>query len=290
VRRAYSPAPMSGDAVFLLDGDWIVPTPLAQGPWSPEAQHGGAVAGLLTRAVESCDTPVPMRVARISIDMLGEVPLRALRATARVVRTGKRIQLVDAALVEGDREVARATALLVRTEVVAGLERWVSEPVPLGVLPEGHAPLEFGKGWPAPGYVRAMDFVWPGGAPVPGEVGVIWSRLRVPFVAGEEPSPLVRLTAGADFASGAGSALDFERFVSINPDLTVHIDREPAGEWVGVAGRTEFGADGIGQSSADVYDLRGRVGRALASLYVAPRSASRARGDPRSARRRGTRD
>lgn len=273
---AYSPVPMSGEAVFHIDGDWVVPTPLAEGPWNPEAQHGGAVAGLLTRAVESCDTPVPMRIARLTVDMLREVPLRALRVHARVVRTGKRIQLVDAALAEGEREVARATALLVRTEVVAGLERWVSERKPLGVSPEDRAPLEFQENWPAPGYVRAMDFIWPGGAPALGEVGVIWSRLRVPFVAGEEPSPLVRLAAGADFASGAGSALDFSRFVSINPDLTLHIEREPADEWVGVAGRTDLAADGIGQSTADLYDLQGRVGRAQASLYVAPRAAPRA--------------
>ncbi len=158
---------MSGEAVFLLDGDWIVPTPFAQGPWSPEAQHGGAVAGLLTRAVESCDTPVPMRVARISIDMLREIPMCPLRANVRVVRTGKRIQLVDAVLSEGARDVARATALFVRTQPVAGLERWLSEPEPLGVTPEGHAPLEFRESWPAPGYVRAMDFVWPGGPRLP---------------------------------------------------------------------------------------------------------------------------
>jgi len=266
---------MSGEAVFFLEGDWIVPTSFAEGPWNPEAQHGGAVAGLLTRMVESCDTPVPMRVARISIDMLREVPMRPLQANVRVVRTGKRIQLVDAALSEGEREVARATALFVRTERVEGLDRWLREPEPLGVLPEGHAPLEFRESWPVPGYVRAMDFVWPGGAPSPGEVGVIWSRLRVPFVAGEKMSPLVRLAAAADFASGAGSALDFQRFVSINPDLTLHIEREPAGEWVGVAGRTDFCADGTGQSIGDLYDLRGRVGRAQASLYVAPRAVPR---------------
>ncbi|MEE2679418.1 MAG: thioesterase family protein [Myxococcota bacterium] len=265
---------MSDAAVFLRDGDRIVPTELSQGPWNPQAQHGGAVAGLLMHLVEACEAPVPMRVARLSVDMLREVPLRPLGTRTRVVRTGKRIQLVDAVLHDGDAEVARATARQVRTERVAGLERWVSAPVPLGVPPEGHPPPEFRKGWRLPGYVRAMDFVRPGGPPSLGEVGVIWSRLRVPFLAGEETSPLVRLAAAADFASGAGSPLDFERFVSINPDLTIHVEREPRGEWVGVAGQTELAVDGTGQSIGDLYDLEGRTGRAQASLYVAPRPPS----------------
>ena len=39
-------------ALFVPDGDDLVPTDLARGPWSPESLHGGPVAALVTRATE----------------------------------------------------------------------------------------------------------------------------------------------------------------------------------------------------------------------------------------------
>jgi hypothetical protein len=40
------------DAIFLRDGERFVPTDLARGPWTPQAQHGGAPAALLAYAIE----------------------------------------------------------------------------------------------------------------------------------------------------------------------------------------------------------------------------------------------
>lgn len=44
-------------ALYVPDGDQLVPTELTGGPWSPDAQHGGAVASLLARAVEAVPEP-----------------------------------------------------------------------------------------------------------------------------------------------------------------------------------------------------------------------------------------
>ena len=44
------------DAIFVRDGEWLVPTAFSGGPWNAGAQHGGAVAGLLARSVESCSS------------------------------------------------------------------------------------------------------------------------------------------------------------------------------------------------------------------------------------------
>ena len=38
---------MGDYAIFYLDGDTVVPTINAQGPWDSGVQHGGAVAGVL---------------------------------------------------------------------------------------------------------------------------------------------------------------------------------------------------------------------------------------------------
>jgi len=39
------------DAIFARDGALFVPSELARGPWSPQAQHGGAPAALLAHVV-----------------------------------------------------------------------------------------------------------------------------------------------------------------------------------------------------------------------------------------------
>ena len=49
-----------------------------------------------------------------------------------------------------------------------------------------------------------------------------WFRLRVPIVAGEENSPLMRVAAAADFGNGVSSVVDWNSgWMFINPDLTI---------------------------------------------------------------------
>ena len=104
------------NSVYTRDGDWLVPTSIAQGPWNPEHQNGGAVSGILARAVERVEAPCPMRIARLSIDLMRPVPMKALSPKVRVVRAGRRIQVVDAWLEYEGKAVARASALRVRTD------------------------------------------------------------------------------------------------------------------------------------------------------------------------------
>ena len=102
------------DALFIPDGDRFVPTDLSKGPWDPGAQHGGAPAALLTRAVEAVETPVPMAVARLTVELLRPVPLRPLTVTTTLLRPGRKVQLTEATLLDGDVAVARLTALRLR--------------------------------------------------------------------------------------------------------------------------------------------------------------------------------
>jgi hypothetical protein len=43
------------DALFELEGDLILPTTAAVGPWRPDSLHGGAVCALLVRSLERDD-------------------------------------------------------------------------------------------------------------------------------------------------------------------------------------------------------------------------------------------
>ena len=118
-----------------------------------------------------------------------------------------------------------------------------------------------------PGFVRAVEVQ----ADFPeacGEPASLWARLLCPFHEGEETSPVVRLATLADFASGTGNAMDYSKYTSINPDLTIHILRNPVSDWLGLRGVTLRSSDGIGQSTATAYDLEGPVAQIQASLLL----------------------
>jgi hypothetical protein len=96
-----------------------------------------------------------------------------------------------------------------------------------------------------------------------------WIRLRVPVVAGEPPSPLMRVAAAADFGNGVSWLVSpGDGWLSINPDLTIHLHREPAGEWVCLEAVTALGATGVGMAESRLWDEHGPIGRAVQSLLV----------------------
>lgn len=261
------------EAIFQRDGDLWTPSEYAQGPWNPEHVHGGPVCGMLGHAVEACESPVPMRVARLTVEMTRAVPMTPLVVRAEVTRSGWRIQQVDARIEADGVAVARATALRMRVgkahpEAVIDL----SEPVPARTPnPADYHKLSDEKGMLFfPGFIKALEFLR-SVPPQPGAAGVSWARMKVPFVAGEETTPFVRLALLCDFASGTGNALDFRHFTSINPDLSLHVRRLPRGEWIGIQARSHLEPDGIGQSHATLFDDEGAVARALVSLLVEPR-------------------
>ena len=67
-------------------------------PWSMTTQHGGPINALLMYGVESAALGTPKRVARLSVDILRPVPREPLRLTTRILREGRRLAVVDAAL------------------------------------------------------------------------------------------------------------------------------------------------------------------------------------------------
>ena len=267
------------DALFRREGDLLVPTELTGGPWNPEHQHGGAVCAALAWAVEQEPAPVPMRTVRIAFDLMHPAPLQPLRPQVTVVRAGRRVQLLDVALLEGERAVARASALRVRIDTTLGLDattRGANAPA-LTIGPEDIAPMKAPRRFVAsenifiPGYIRAVDLRRQQFDATNGEPNVCWSRLRCRVVEGQAPSPFVRLASQADFVSGMANGLDFTRWVSINPDVTLQVEREPRGEWIGMEAVTTIADDGVGHSRGSLYDRQGRIGHASSALYVAPR-------------------
>ena len=92
-----------------------------------------------------------------------------------------------------------------------------------------------------------------------------WFRMTSPLVAGEEPSPTVRVASVADMTISAASRLG-AHWVSINPEVSLQLEREPHGEWMCVSSVVRFGDDGVGMSEGVIHDRTGRIGRTAKSL------------------------
>jgi hypothetical protein len=210
-------------------------------------------------------------VLRITYEFLRPVPLLPLELRTRVVRPGKRVQLVEASLWSEEQEVARAVALRIRSDAVAVPAAEPDPPAHGG--PEGGAPISmpaFERG-PTMFARDGMEVRFAQGAFADVGPAFAWFRLRVPLVAGEEASPLQRVAAAGDFGNGIATAVSWATHVFINPDLTLYVERLPQGEWVGLDARTRVGTEGTGISDSVLYDERGRIGRAQQALFVAER-------------------
>ena len=265
---------MSEACLFEPSGDHFVATDHARGPWDPRHCHGGPVAALLARAAEHVDGDgSPWQVARLTIELTRPVPVgKPLTLTCHIERPGKRVSLVAAMLRDCDVEVARLTALRIRRQAVLlpdGANLADDPPMP---------PPESGQhersSWAAEQVAFHKDACehrfLAGSWSAPGPVAV-WIRLLVPVVPGETPSGVQRVVAAADFGNGVSGALPYQRFLYINPDLTVHLLRPPAGEWIGLHAASHYGDEGAGLAESALYDRNGRLGRSLQSLFVAAR-------------------
>lgn len=262
---------MANEAIFRCEGERVIAGELARGPWDPTAQHGGAPAALIVRAFEQLPGGEDLVPARITYELLRPVPLGELRISASVTRPGKRVQVLEASLFTPDgTEVVRARALRLKpAEVEAGTDD--DPPPPPGPDQGRKLEFDFNRAGVTMFARDAMELRFVAGsfnAPGPATA---WFRLRVPLVEGEAPSSLQRLAAAADFPNGIASILPWERYLFINPDLTVYVERPPVGEWICLQATTRVRAGGVGFAEAVLYDERGRVGRSCQSLLVTER-------------------
>jgi hypothetical protein len=256
------------ESFYEADGDLFLSTELTRGPWDPGAQHAGPPAALLGREVERLEDAAEFQVARITFEILRAVPIAPLRAAARILRPGRRVQLVEASLSDTEGEVMRATAWRLRTAPVDLPELPRVAPPP---GPEEAEHRDFLPTGQEVGYHSAMEYRFVEGAFRELGPATAWLRMRQPLVAGEPPSPLQRVLAAADTGNGISVTLDWSRYLFINVDLSVHLERMPVGEWVCLDAVTLPEANGVGVADTLLFDERGRIGRALQTLLIAER-------------------
>lgn len=269
-------------SVFVADGDLFVPTALAHGPWAEGTLHGGPTGALLAHLCERIDggQPTPLRVARVTVDLLRPVPSTPLRAEVALARPGRKVDWVDASLFAGEVEVARASALRVRAlpvDLPPGVDPWgrgAAGDQPFEGGPEDGAGFEFSGFDALPGFHDSgLELRFVRSNPLESGPGQLWTRLRYPLVEGVPTSPLMRVMACADMGNAASALVPQDTHSYINPDLIVSLWRQPQGEWVGLDAVTRVDpAAGAGLAEVALHDQVGPIGRASQTVLIDQRA------------------
>lgn len=257
-------------AFYEPDGAGFSATELTRGPWDPGAQHAGPPAALLGRALELLPEAEHFQFSRLTFEILRSVPIAPVAVEARIVRPGRRVQMVEAELQVDGEVLMMVRGWRLRIAPVDLPAEAVAIP-PGPALPSEPGPANFFPTAESVGYHTAMEIRFVSGAFTELGPAAAWLRMRHPLVEGEEPSQLQRLLIAADVGNGISGAVDFRRFVFVNVDLTVQIERLPEGEWVCVDAVTLPRPSGNATAESVLSDERGRVGRAMQSLLVAER-------------------
>ncbi|WP_257422496.1 thioesterase family protein [Nocardioides carbamazepini] len=243
------------------------PLPLAQSLWRDDQMHGVAVSGLLARALEQAMADAGrtgLVPARYHVDLFRPARMITTTASARVVREGPRLVLLDAVVEQEGEVVARAGATFLATSANAPGEIWSAPgerpvPPPDGLLPargEHHVPMfASAAGWSD----NFADHQNPGRHQT-------W-QTAIPIVYGEECSPFQAVASIADATSmvtnWGGHGVEH-----INTDIDLALCRLPDSCRLGLRATDHVAADGIAVGTAEVFDSSGTLGTATVTSLV----------------------
>jgi hypothetical protein len=264
--------------LFGRDGDVFVPGVITTGPWSDTAMHGGPPTALVGRVVDAWENDDrAWFLGRLTMELIRPVPIAPLRVLIEPRRFGRKLQVLDAALVTADgTEVALARAVRTRWADTGIDEADLVQPGPRPVPPPDECnPVADGRieeHEPYHRFIDALEMRAVLGEPF-DEFGpaVVWMKPLVATFEGESIAPLDRLLQCADFGNGISSVLDFERYSFVNADLTVAVHRWPEGDWILLDATTHARRHGHGHAIGLLSDRDGLVALANQTLVIGPR-------------------
>ena len=266
-------------SLFAVEGDRYLPSEHTRGPWDPGALHGGAAAALLTRCFEDNVESAGLTFGRLGFEFLRPIPMAPLEVATELVRPGRRVQELQATLTSEGELIGRGGALLVRA-VEDGIPQAARDLPPMAPPESGRvaSPEDAADAGPESGLAAGstgfgstgMEIRWLDRPWVPGPARV-WMRPRMDLLPGEPMSPVALAAAAADFGNGVGAELSFDRFLFINADLTLHLERVPEGDWIGLDARTLISVGGPALAESVLHTEAGPIGRAFQTLVVQPR-------------------
>ncbi len=245
----------SGATTFVATGH-------TSGAWSTTEQHVSPLCGLMVHVLEHDLPRSDLVVARVSIDILGVVPVDEVEVTARVVRAGRTIELAEVEASYAGRAVVRARVWRLAAADTADVAGHDVTPMP---SPGQAEPWPMGTVWPG-GYIGSIEVRRLPGAGL-GRARA-WVTSPLALVADEVVSDLGAWSALLDTANGVAVRAAPAQWAYPNVDLTVHLHRRPRGRWVGLDTAVTWGAEGVGLTSTVLHDEHGPVGSAAQVLTL----------------------
>lgn len=240
-------------ALYVREGERFVPTGLGVSTWNPKAQGGAPVAALVGHLLSAIPSDIPMLPVRLTIDILGVVPMTALEPRIRATREGKRIQVWEIELVAAGRSVVRASMLRARIEGEG------QDIVPLShPFPEHAEPLR-----------RTMaETIFLDGDPETLGHNALWMRVIRPIVAGEPLVPLACVALAGDWGTTVSPPAALDEWTFANLDISLHLSRLPRSDWMLLDGASEVAGNGTGVAHIRMGDRLGMFGSAHQSVYL----------------------
>jgi len=247
-----------------IDAERFVATRATASPWDERLQHGGPPTALIAHVISAAHPREDVRIARIASEFLGPIPVGEMRVRTRVVRPGRRIELLEGSLEYNDREVVSARVWRIATQPEGSIPPGATPPEPVPAIPaETPVPQWVTRS----GYGEAIDWRYVHGGGVPGPAAV-WARPRVPLVAGELFVPFEAAVLVADSANGTSGELPMNDWLFVPPSLSLAFERYPRGEWVLLDARTTLSSDGLGVTTLRLADPDGWIAAGTQALLV----------------------
>lgn len=236
------------------------------GAWDPDEQHVAPALGLLVHVVEldrDGRRDDGLVLTRLTFDILGTIPVDVVETVVRVVRPGRTIELVEAALTHNGRAAVVLRAWLMQPRDTTHLHA--------AALPRISPPADM-PAWDA-------STVWPGGFVASADVrrdqaepgrASFWARTPLPLIEGEPVSRLAGAAGLFDIANGMTVRVDPQDIAFPNVDLTAHLFMPPRGEWIGFDTTVCFGPVGVGVTNSVLHDIHGPIGTMSQILTLRP--------------------
>lgn len=261
--------------IFQQEGEQIVPTGLATGPWYPGTQHGSAMMLMAALAAEQLPSEEPRQVTRLTVDMMSAAPLAPIELKTDIRKGGRNLEALDISIVSDEREYVRASALRFRLADVPVPQRLKCD----GNTPSLPKPLHksfFEQIEHKEGFHQAIEIR----IDLKAQPMVMWFRLKQPVLQGRPVTPLQRVALASDWTYSVpsfshriltGEPFDATPFYGINPDTTINLHRQAEGEWVGIQTHASYSDLGAGTVMGQIFDEKGAVGFSTQSILVRKR-------------------
>lgn len=248
---------------YRLEGGLYHPLIPATGSWNRAHQNGVAVGGLLASMIDDAPEAAPMSLCRLTVDIVRTVPFQPVEARCVAIKSGPRMQVLEAQILANGELVARAAAVRIRIEDTPG---------------DAEAPLPYPAPEDAP--VRPITSALSQGHPVETRVvkgsprepgpGAYWTRINAEVIESRPVSAAARAVMAADLASSPSSIINTREWSNANIDLSVYFTRAPVGDWILAEAETVTAGNGAALVNTVLADRTGPFGRAHQTLFIAP--------------------